>query len=381
MLHNRYKIQGGEDVSTEAEVALLKSNGVDIETMFVDNNNIEAENKLKLAYNTIWSGKYYHEILNKIQSEKYDIVHVQNFFPLFSPSIFYAAKKAGAKVIMSVRNYRLICPNGLMYVKDELCTACVGKTIPYPALSKKCYRDSLGATSVTVAMLSTHNLLDTWKNKIDAFICISEFVKKQLMLGDIEAAKLHVKYNFVATELPPNFEPEDYYIYVGRISTEKGIDVVLDAFQATKKKLLIIGDGPLRQSVIEASEKNENILFLGKLSLTETYKKMAGAKALIFPSKWHEPFGRTIVESFAHGTPVIGSCLGGVSELIKDGYNGFLFDPYKKSDLADAITKFEGMMEDQSLRKNSYSSFQKNFAPNSNFNKIIEIYNKVLGSK
>jgi glycosyltransferase involved in cell wall biosynthesis len=381
MLHNRYKIQGGEDVSTEAEVSLLKANGIDIHTMFLDNTNIDGRNRLKLAYNTIWSGKHYQEIFNKIQSEKYDIVHVQNFFPLFSPSIFYAAKKAGAKVVMSVRNYRLICPNGLMYVNDEVCTACVSKTIPYPALSKKCYRKSFSATAVSVAMLSIHNLLNTWKNKIDAFICISEFVKKQLILGNFGETKLHVKYNFVATELPPNFEPLDYYIYVGRISTEKGIDVLLDAFQTTKKKLLIIGDGPLKQSVIEASTKNENIVFLGKLSLTKTYKKIAGAKALVFPSKWHEPFGRTIVESFAHGTPVIGASLGGVTELIKDGYNGFLFDPNKKSDLATVITKFEEIADTRYLRENSYQSFQNNFTPQINYSRIIDIYNKVLSSK
>ncbi len=378
MLHNHYKIQGGEDVSTEAEVSLLRSNGIDIETMFVDNKVIDDENQLKLASNTIWSGKYYHEMLHKIRSERYDILHVQNFFPLFSPSIFYAAKKAGAKVVMSVRNYRLICPNGLMYVKEELCTACVGKTIPYPALFKKCYQDSLSATSVTVAMLSTHNLLNTWKNNIDAFICNSEFVKKQLVLGHFDAAKLHVKYNFVVTELPPNFEPEDYYIYVGRISAEKGIDLLLDAFKENKKKILIIGDGPLKQNVLDASEKHANIISLGKLSLNETYKKIAGAKALVFPSQWHEPFGRTIVEAFAHGTPVIASSLGGITELVKDGVNGFLFNPFQKSDLVDVLNKFEKIADMDALRKSAYASYLEHFTPAINYKRIMEIYSQIL---
>ncbi|HSZ24904.1 MAG TPA: glycosyltransferase, partial [Cytophagaceae bacterium] len=330
MLHNRYKTMGGEDVSTDAETALLKSNGIDVETFFINNDMIDRENKLKLALNTVWSTNYYHTILKKLRAEKYDIMHVQNFFPLFSPSIFYAAQKAGVKVVMSIRNYRLICPNGLMYVKDNICFDCVGKQIPYPGVLKKCYRDSYGTSGVTATMLSIHNVLNTWKNKIDGFICISEFVKEQLISGGFEANQLHVKYNFVSTEIPANVEPEDYYIYVGRLSTEKGIDVLLNTFQLNKKKLIIIGDGPFKKDVEVVTKQNENISYLGKLPLNETYKKIANAKALIFPSKWHEPFGRTIVESFAHGTPVIGSALGGIKELIKNGSNGFLFDPYTK---------------------------------------------------
>jgi glycosyltransferase involved in cell wall biosynthesis len=380
MLHNRYKLTGGEDVSTDSEYTLLKNHGVDIETLFINNDMIDHKNKVKLALNTVWSNKYYHEILKKIQKEKYDIVHVQNFFPLFSPSIFYAAKKAGARTIMSVRNYRLICPNGLMYVNNNICTDCIGKKIPYPAILKKCYRNSYEATAVTVAMLSSHNFLNTWSKEIDGLICISAFVKKQLILGNFDEKKLHVKYNFVSTEILPNFEPQNYYIYVGRISTEKGIDILLNSFKANKKKLIIIGDGPLKQSVIDVSKNHENIFFLGKLSLNETYKKIANAKALIFPSKWHEPFGRTIIESFAHGTPVIGSSLGGITELIKDGFNGFLFDPNKKTDLVTTINKFEEVSNSQSLRKNAYLSFQNNFSPSSNYNSIMEIYNRVMAS-
>lgn len=372
---------GGEDVSTDAECSLLKSHGIDIDSVFITNDIINNRNKFSVALSTVWSSKYYHEILKKIKDGKYDIVHVQNFFPLFSPSIFYAAQKAGAKIVMSVRNYRLICPNGLMYVDGAICSKCVGKKIPYHAITKKCYRNSYGASAVTVAMLSVHNLFNTWKNEIDGFICISEFVKSQLILGNFDKTKLHVKYNFVSSEVPANFETGDYYIYVGRISIEKGVDLLLDSFKENNRKLLIVGDGPLKQDFINASAEHDNITFMGKLSLNETYSMIAGAKALIFPSKWHEPFGRTIVESFAHGTPVIASSLGGVPELVKDGLNGFLFNPDKDSDLNRAISKFENTMDMQAMRKNAYSSFTDNFTPSKNFDSIIAIYNKILSEK
>src|SRR5882762_9658885 len=191
VVHNRYKIQGGEDLSTEAEVSLLKCNGVDVSTFYADNAGIDSKNKAALALNTIWSNHYFKEIGRKIEEGKYEIVHVQNFFPLFSPSIFYACQRSNTKVVMSVRNYRLICPNAQMYVNGNVCKECVGKTIPAKAIVKKCYRKSAVTSTAVAAMLAFHNFLNTWKNKVDGYICVSEFVKSQLILGGFSDAKLH----------------------------------------------------------------------------------------------------------------------------------------------------------------------------------------------
>jgi len=378
MLHNRYKLVGGEDISTDGEVQLLQSKGVNVETFYISNNVVDNTNKLKLAWNTIWSKKYYEELVEKIKAEKYDLVHVQNFFPLFSPSIFYACNKVGTKIIMSVHNYRLVCPNALMYINNSICQDCVGKTVPYPALLKKCYRDSYSSTAVTVAMLGIHNLLKTWNTKIDGFICISQFVKNQLLLANFDRDKLFIKPNFVSVEIPPVFTPEDYYIYVGRISTEKGIDLLLKTFESNNKKLLIIGDGPLKQQVIDAASKHDHITYLGQLSLSDTYKKIANAKALIFPSKCHETFGRTIIEAFAHGTPVIGASMGGATELIQHGINGFLFNPYLEKQLEETINVFEHSYNTGNFRHNAYLSYKTNYNPDSNFMQLTSIYNQIL---
>lgn len=377
MLHNRYKQLGGEDICTDAEVALLRANDVEVDTFFLDNDIVDNLNKVKLALNTVWSRYYYKALIEKINKGKYDIIHVQNFFPLFSPSIFYAAKKTGTKVVMTVHNYRLICPNGLMYVNNNICQECVGKTLATPSLFKKCYRDNYLATGVTAAMLGFHNMMQTWNNKIDGYICITDFVKKQLQLGKIREDKLFVKPNFVTVEIAPVFNPEDYYIFVGRIAVEKNIELLLKTFEKNKKKLLIAGDGPMKDIVIKSAEKHSNIVYLGKLSLSDTYKKIAYAKAFIFPSKWHEPFGRTIIESFAHGTPVIGSSLGGITELIEDGYNGYLFNPYIASDLDAAINKLEESKDSNSLRHHAYLTYQTKYTEDINFKMLIDIYNTV----
>jgi glycosyltransferase involved in cell wall biosynthesis len=378
ILHNKYKILGGEDLSTDAEVKLLKENNIEVDTYFVYNNNIQGANRIKIALRAVWSRFQYREVLKKIRQEKYDIVHVQNFFPLLSPSIFYASKKSNTKVVMSVRNYRLICPNALLYVNGKICMDCVGKKIPSPAIFKKCYRKSAAASSAVVAMLSVHNFMHTWKNKIDGFICVSKFVKEQLETGGIDKNKMHVKYNFVTTDIEPNFEGGNYYVYAGRLSEEKGIQLLLDTFKNNSRKLIIVGDGPLKNIVELYAAENKNIIYCGKLPLEKIYAIIANAKALIFPSKWHEPFGRTIVEAFAHGTPVIASSLGGIKEIIEHGYNGFLFDPFKKEDLLKSILHFENITNSKLIRENCYHSYRSHFLPSSNFTELINIYNKVL---
>jgi glycosyltransferase involved in cell wall biosynthesis len=380
IIHNRYKILGGEDLSTEAEVSLLKCNGIEVDTFYVNNADINLRNKTVLALNTVWSNHYYREIGKKIEEGRYDIVHVQNFFPLLSPSIFYACQRTKTKVVMSVRNYRLICPNAQMYVNGNVCTSCVGKTIPVQAIKKKCYRKSAATSSAVVAMLAFHNFLNTWKNKIDGYICVSEFVKSQLILGGFEDEKLHVKHNFVTTELEPSFEDGQYYIFAGRLSEEKGIDILLNSFKNSCRKLIIVGDGPLAGIVESFAKENSNVVYLGKHSLEEIYVLISKARALIFPSRWHEPFGRTIVEAFAHGTPVIASAMGGITELVTDNYNGFLFSPADPEGLCKALIHFEGLTDNRLVRQNTYETYKRNFLPSANFSKIMSIYDRVLSA-
>lgn len=381
ILHNSYKIQGGEDISTLAEVELLRQNNIQTDTYYVSNKTIDESNTFKIALNAIWSRFQYRAILKKIRKENYDIVHVQNFFPLLSPSIFYALKKSKAKVVMSVRNYRLICPNAILYVDGAICRKCVSKKMPIAGFYNKCYRRSYAASSAVVAMLSFHNFINTWKHKIDAFVCVSYFVKNQLIAGGFEPSKLMVKYNFVTTDIAPSFENGEYYIYSGRLSDEKGLGLLVEAFKNSDRKLFIVGDGPLRGDIESIARDNPNITYSGMQPLNDNYKLISNAKALIFPSKWHEPFGRTIVEAYAHGTPVIASALGGITEIVTENQNGFLFDPLKKDDLLRAIIELEKQIDITQMRRHCYETYRMRFLPSSNFKQIMGIYQQVLSNE
>jgi glycosyltransferase involved in cell wall biosynthesis len=384
-LHNKYLISGGEDISTDAEIQLLRDYGHEVDSYYISNQEIADKSKIKLFIRTIWSLSSYKELKRLIKLKKYDIIHVQNFFPLLSPSVFYAARSQGVKIVMSVRNYRLVCPNALLFVDGEVCTKCLGHTFPYMSVIKKCYKSSRLSSMAVASMLSVHNLLNTWNGRVDGFICISEFVKSQLILGGIHEDKLHVKYNFLKTLPVPVNTERSGFLYVGRLSTEKGIDTMLEAFiqlssshpQAT---LTIIGEGPLSAYVEDVSSKYDNIIFIGRKHISEVYAIMSTARFLMFPSKWHEPFGRTIVESFAAGTPVIGASVGGVTELVKDGYNGFLFEGSNVESLKLAIVKGIGY-DIQLLCKNAQDSFDTKYTSDINYNQVLSIYEAILNQK
>jgi glycosyltransferase involved in cell wall biosynthesis len=229
-------------------------------------------------------------------------------------------------------------------------------------------------------MLTVHNLLGTWQKKIDGFICISEFVKKQMTQAGIPAHKLYRKYNFIVEDPGYNETPEDNFLYVGRLSGEKGIGLLLEAFSSPEladRQLTIIGDGPLRNSIEAAAAQNPNIHYLGAMDLQTTYRHMSQAFYLIFPSRWHEPFGRTIVEAFACGTPVIASDAGAAPELITDGYNGFLFLRDNPASLIQKIKEASQDADYRQKRQQARASYLERFTMEINYSQLMGIYEAV----
>ncbi|MEO0769675.1 MAG: glycosyltransferase, partial [Cyanobacteria bacterium J06649_4] len=338
-VHNSYQIRGGEDESRKTEENLLRSHGHTVDTYEVSNHIIKDISKGKLAARTLWSKETYQAVGNMLEADTYDIVHVQNFFPLISPSVFYAAKAAGVPVIQTLRNYRLMCPNALFFRDGHVCEDCVGKPIPYPGILHGCYRESKAASAVTAAMIVSHRLLNTWTNKIDGYIALTEFARSKFIESGFPAEKIHVKQNFVSPDPGVANGEGGYALYVGRLSTEKGLDTLLQAWELldSKIELRIVGDGPLSDQVQAATQKSDRIRWLGRLPVEEVYELMGNAQFLVFPSKWYETFGRVAVEAFAKGTPVIASEIGAIAEIVHTGKTGLLFEAGNPNDLAAKV--------------------------------------------
>lgn len=381
-VHNEYLIKGGEDQSRRAETLVLEKYGEEV-TYYTEHNSKVAElSKIASALRTIWSRQSYNKITEILKNSKHDIMHVQNFFPLISPSIYYAAKKQKVPIVQAVRNYRLICPAYSLYRDGHICTDCVGHTVPLPVVIHKCYRHDVSASAAVAGMLTIHNIANTW-NLVDRFICISEFVKQQLINGGYPESKLIVKPNFVFPDPGEALVKENYFVFVGRLQTEKGLHNLLEAMSMLKDgfKLKIIGTGPLLNGVLEIARVNPNIEYMGELSLEKTYEIIGKAKFLIIPSVWHEPFGRVVVEAYAKGTPVIGADVGGIPELIKHEQTGLIF---KSNDCTDLAAKINWMYEHESrlpmMNKAARNEFLDKYTPEINYHMMKSIYEKIISS-
>lgn len=380
-VHNRYQIRGGEDESRQAEENLLRSNGHEVNTYEANNEIIQTMSPAKVALQTIWSQKTYQEVSQILASDIYDIVHVQNFFPLISPSVFYAAKAANVPVIQTLRNYRLLCPNALFFRDGGVCEDCLGKPIPYPGIVHNCYRDNKSASAVTAAMITIHRVLKTWQHKIDAYITLTKFARDKFVQNGFSASQIYVKPNFVSADPGLGDGSGGYALYVGRLSVEKGLDTLLAAWEILDYKvpLKIVGDGPLSCQVEAAAQKSHKLEWLGRRPINEVYDLMGKAQFLVFPSKWYETFGRVAVEAFAKGTPVIASKIGAIAEIVDSGRTGLLFEAGNSSDLASKVNK---LVSNESrlahMRHQARDEFVNKYTAQKNYETLTEIYSKHL---
>ncbi len=434
---------------------------------------------LSLFVKTIWNRTTYREITEIIQREKPDIVHCHNTFPLISPSIYWAAAKQGVPVVQTLHNYRLICINPYLYRNGKICEDCLGHS-PIPGIIHRCYRDSLSASFTVATMLMIHRILGTYRNKVTTYIALTEFGRNKFLEAKLcSPTRVVVKPNAIAapsaaesTDLSqserglgcpqpelssqlsalssnldplapsPKLGPKAYglkpeiptVLYVGRLSPEKGVDVLIRAWKifidrwvaeqgtdfATKKndneptdqdlgnsvhgldgqndrsnspaaqlmprayslkpkalpRLHIIGDGPERQNLESITTEIPSISFLGLQPQLAVRQHMAQASVLVFPSVWYETFGLTILEAAALGTPSIVSDIGGQSSLVEDGLSGYKFRSGDVEALAKTI--FEALVDSGQLesraRKAKIQIFAGESPPEKNVIALCQIY-------
>jgi glycosyltransferase involved in cell wall biosynthesis len=378
--HNYYQIRGGEDESYTAEKKLLETMGHQVETYEEHNDRISNLSNIQLAQSTIWSSQAYRHLKNLFQATKYDLLHVQNFFPLISPSVYYAAKDAGIPVIQSLRNYRLLCPNGLFFRDNRVCEDCLGQIIPISGIVHGCYRESKLASAGVSAMLTVHRGLKTWQNAVDKYITLTEFARQKLIQGGLPPDKIVVKPNFVSPDPGMGTGGGGYALFVGRLSLEKGINTLLKAWRHLSGQipLKIIGDGPLAESIRLAATEIPQVELLGRLPVSQVYDLMGEATVVIFPSEWYETFGRVAVEAFAKGTPVIGANIGAIAELIDNQRTGLFFEPGNSEDL---IGRVEWVLNNrtswQEMRQHARLEYETKYTPDVNYQQLMEIYRSV----
>ncbi|BAU44005.1 glycosyltransferase [Leptolyngbya sp. O-77] len=384
LAHNYYQQKGGEDGVFHAEVKLLESRGHDVYQYTVHNDCIEGMRSIDVARVTIWNSKSYQDLQNLIRNRNFQIVHFHNIFPLISPAAYYAAKSEGLPVIQTLHNYRLLCPNAEFFRVGEVCERCLGKAIPLPSVQYGCYRHDRLASAAVVSMLAIHRGLNTWNRMVDRYIVLNSFAQKKFVEGGFAPEKLVVKPNFVDPD--PGFGAGDggYALFVGRLAPEKGIGTLLAAWQhlGADIPLKIAGDGPLAPQVAAAAQQTKGVDQLGKIPMEEVYELMGKAAFLVFPSEWYEGLPRTIVETFAKGTPVIASKIGAIAELVDHGRTGLLFEPGNVEDLANQVRwAIAHPNELARMRQEARAEFEAKYTADANYRQLMEIYAMVGASE
>ena len=385
LVHNQYKQPGGENVVFQTEGELLSRHGHFVERLVFDNAGIKTVlDKVLSGLKTIYNPESARELRKRIERFGPDVIHVHNFVPLISPSILFVAKKYSIPVILTLHNYRLICPSATLFYNDKIYEKSIHSLFPIDAILKGVYRNSRIQTAAVAFMVAIHTIIGTWRTKVDWYITLSGFAKEKFRKSilSIPEDRLIVKPNFVPDSGMGDSIRKDFFLFIGRLVEEKGIQVLLKAATLHNHKVTIIGDGPLRDKVEAAARTNPNIRYLGfqdKLSIMTHLKK---CKALIFPSIWYEGFPITILEAFSTGTLVIASKLGVMNEVIQNRVNGLLFEAGSESDLVAKMDEVNAQQEwAKCLSDNARLTYLTHYTAEKNYNLLINIYNKALSLK
>jgi glycosyltransferase involved in cell wall biosynthesis len=380
MAHNHYLERGGEDQSAAAEIALLRQNGHEVVFYELDNQKIAGMSALQVGLQTIWSQETYREIRKLLKGAQFDVVHIQNFFPLISPSLHYAAQVENVPVVQAIRNYRLMCLNAYFFRDGHPCEDCAAHFIPYPGILHRCYHNSVPASTVVASMLMVHRLLGTWQKQVDLFVTLTDFARSKLVLAGLPAERIVVKPNFVP-DARMEEKPREYALFVGRLSPEKGIMTLLQAWEQLPGRfpLKVVGTGPSAEAVTARVNSIPAVELLGERPHAEVMRLMQGAKFVVFPSEWYETFGRISIESFSCETPVISSKIGAIQEIVQDGQTGLHFRPGDATDLAEKVTwAWEHPAELAVMGQKARIEYESRYTPEKNYQMLMDIYVRAI---
>ncbi len=376
--HNRYQGRGGEDVVFEAEVELLRGAGHSVETLTVSNdaiNSIAARIATTLSIADNEAGK--RVVADAIDRFRPDVVHVHNFFPLLSPAVFDVCRQRRVPAVVTLHNYRTICTGGMLLRDGRVCHKCLDHGHVW-GVAHRCYRGSLPGSLASSYMIARHQRRGTWTRPGLRLIALTQFARTLFTQAGFDASRIDVKPNFMADPGAPDpATPRAGLLYVGRLSREKGVGVLLDAVAGTGVRLRIVGDGPDRVA-LEARAPG-HVAFLGALSRVDVLREMANAQALVVPSLWYEGFPMVVVEAFAQGTPVIASEIGGLAEVVSAGRTGALVPPGDAATLRARISDVLGAPDRASWGKAARSTYLELYAPGENLRLLEAIYARAVG--
>jgi glycosyltransferase involved in cell wall biosynthesis len=378
MLHNRYRSgqPSGENTVVDQTADFLRSSGHSVELYEQHSDTIaemSGKDRALLPFRSVWSFAAERDLTSRLQQRRPDIVHVHNTFPLWSPSVLRATRKAGLPVVATLHNFRLMCANAVLQRDGRPCESCVGK-IPWRGAVHGCYRESTVQSLPLVAGITAHQGLRTWQRYVTTLIAPSEFVRSRYVAGGFPADRIVVKPHAVAFAGQVRTGPGEAVVFLGRLTEDKGFADLLEAWDSSLGQLVVVGDGPLRAAADARAAVDPSVRVLGALPWAESMDVVRTARAVVVPARSYEAFGLVVVEAFAHGVPVVASRIGALAELVEDGVTGALAEPGDPVSLRSALRLVTDPVTSVTCGERARQVYLKRFTPERDLAATERIY-------
>ncbi len=387
VFHNRYRIRGGEDRVVDVEMEMLRDAGHEVIPFIVDNREDISGNlvgRIGIGLRAIWNYRMAREVAELARKKKIDVAHVHNFFPLLSPSVHGSLKAHGIPVVQTLHNYRMLCANGCLLRDNKACEECVTKGC-LQAIKNGCYRGSRLQSCGWAAMTAIHNRLGSWTRNVDMYIALTEFARDLFVRTGLPREKISIKPNFAQDVGGVEYRGQGA-VFVGRLSREKGVDVLIDAWrrlgsdpQTAASRLVIVGTGPEEAALRAQAADLSGVRFFGELSQAGVRRAISDASFLVSPSVCHETFGVTVVEAFSLGRPAIVSDSGASAELVEQGRTGLHFRRGDSRALSQACGHL--LMNKKlavEMGANARRNFTDRFTRGTNVRMLEDVYRKAI---
>jgi glycosyltransferase involved in cell wall biosynthesis len=385
LVHNFYRsgTPGGEDVVVRQERELLEGAGVPLVAYTTSNDQVDEHDRiqvLRTAATMSWSRRTYDELTRLLRQERPDVAHFHNTFPLISPSAYAACRDLGVPVVQTLHNYRLVCCAGTFFREGEVCQLCTAGH-PWAGVRHSCYRDSWAGSLAVAWMLRRNWANGTFPGLVDVYVTLSSFAAERFAAEGLPRDRIVIKPNFVDSMGPASPGGGGYAIFAARLSEEKGVRTLLEAWRQLRDvPLKIVGDGPLLNEMRATAARHElPVEFVGMQPRSAVLELIGRADLQVIASECFEGFPLVLVESYARGTPVVASRIGSLVELVVPGETGLHFEPARPDSLAAEVRRLWTAPELRAaMRAAARRRFESDYTPSRNLDSLLAIYERAL---
>ena len=377
-VHNYYQQAGGEDLVVKMEMDLLKNNGHDVSLYSINNESIKTSGGRFLASLSIFFNiMIFFKLYKKLRMEKPDVVHCHNMFPLLGPAVIYACWGANVKCVLTLHNYRIICPSATLFLNGNVYLKSISHG-GWSSVKDKVYRNSFLGSAVISMSNALHKWLGTW-DKAYRLVVLSDFQRH--LLEPRIAGSFFIKPNFLLDN-ESNFENKKRetesevlnFLFVGRLSVEKGVLRLIDDWPENRNfSLTVVGYGDQYDDALKLAKNRPNINIVGGKCSDEVLDLMISSDALVVPSLWYEGCPMVILEALRVGVPILANDIGSLSEMVSDKWNGLKYDAMNKASIGNVLEEFRSM-DHASLRENCLIDFNEKYSEKIGYQNLVELY-------